>query len=158
MQTMENLQRGLVDLAFLADPGEEFETIPVATNQLVALVPAKSKLASYAVLKQNDLAAEPFIMTLGGSETYIHEWFSQANIDPKITHRVLQAHSILSLVRANLGNAIVAKLSLPETIAGVSQVSLFKTKASRLVLARKYQTPYSNAAELFWKHVTQQYL
>ena len=151
VQTLENLQRGLVDLAFLADPGENFETIPVATDELVALVPANSKLASYDVLNQSDLVTEPFIMTQGGSENYILEWFRQANTVPNITHRVLQAHSILALVRENLGNAIVARLSLPHATAGVRQVSLFKAKVNRLVLARKYQTPYSKAAELFWK-------
>ena len=137
----------------IADPGDEFETISIATDHLVALVPEDSALAGYEILSQSDLAAEPFIMTLGGSENYVLNWFNQASIDPKITHRVLQAHSILELVRAGLGNAIVASLSLPEIITGVHQLPLFESTPNRLVLVRKYQTPYSKAAELFWTYM-----
>ena len=152
-QTLLNLQRGVVDIGLLADPGEEYESIPLANDQLVALVSKNSVLASYKVIKPKDLATQAFIMTLGGSERFIAQWFSQAGVEPQVTHRVLQAHSILALVRAQLGNAIVAGLSLPKTTTGVSQIPLYKATTNRLVLARKYHTPNSNAAELFWKFV-----
>ncbi len=154
-QTFLNLQRGHVDLAVLADPGEDYETMPIATDQLIAIVNHNSKLAQYDVLRPDDLAQDAFIMTLGGSEHYIRQWFNQANVEPKITHYIYQTHSILALVGANLGNAIVASLSLPQTTVDVCQVPLFKSTTNRIVLARKYQTPYSKAAELFWRYIFQ---
>ena len=152
-QTLDNLRRGLVDLAFLADPGEEFETIPIASDQLVGLVPAGSPLACREVLTQRDLAVKPFIMTLGGSESYVLDWFNQAGTEPQITHRVLQAHSIVALVSAHLGNAIVASLSLPKITDGVCQIPLANVITNHLVMARTYQSPYSRAAGLFWKYM-----
>ena len=154
-QTLDNLQRGLVDMAFLADPGDEFETVPVATDRLVGLVPSGSPLAGRDELTQGDLASQPFIMTQGGSESYILDWFGQAGIEPQVTHRVLQAHSIVALVKASLGNAIVASLSLPEPADGVCRVPLVNAGTNQLVMARTYQSPYSNAADLFWRHMVE---
>ena len=136
-QTFLNLQRGHVDLAFLTDPGEDYETIPIDTDQLIAIVPENSALAKYDVLKPADLMHDAFIMTLGGSEHLIRQWFDQADAEPKITHHVYQTHSILALVSANLGNAIVAGLSLPQSTAGVSQVPLFQTATNSYCFGEK---------------------
>ncbi|MEH6631478.1 MAG: LysR family transcriptional regulator [Halopseudomonas aestusnigri] len=152
-QTLENLQRDLVDMAVLADPGEDFDVIPLATDQLIALVPENSQLANRASLSQKDFASTPFIMTLGGSEPVITNWFGDNIENLVITQRVQQTHSILALVRAGLGNAIVAALSLPEQTRGIHQIPLNNAPSTNIVLARKPLEPSSKAAGLFWDFV-----
>ncbi len=152
-QSLENLQRDLVDMAVLADPGEDFDVIPLGTDQLVALVPQDSDLATRSDLSPSSLIPTPFIMTLGGSEPAITRWFNQDVSCLNITQRVQQTHSILALVRAGLGNAIVAALSLPEETQGVIPVPLSNAPITNIVLARKPLEPRSKAAGLFWDYV-----
>ncbi len=160
-ETLQSLQRDLVDMAVLADPGEDYDILPLATDQLVALVPDGSPLANQASLPSGinsglnprDFFATPFIMTLGGSEPTITSWFGDTIGDLVISQRVQQTHSILALVRAGLGNAIVAALSLPEETQGITRIPLAQAPTTNIVLARKPLEPRSKAAGLFWKFV-----
>ena len=148
-RALEDLQAGLTDLSVLADPGEAFETLPVATDELVALVPAGG--SGKTVMTPQELAEGPFIMTQGGSEPFIQEWFRAAGVMPEVTHRIRQTHSILAMVSSGLGRAIVAGLSLPEETPGVQQLPLQNAPERHIVLARKHQPPRSHAAAGFWE-------
>ncbi|GHB34639.1 transcriptional regulator [Pseudovibrio japonicus] len=149
-EALLDLRNGIVDMAVLADPRDDFETLPLATDQLVALVPQNSPLSSAKSVGQSELLAEPFIMTLGGNEPNIIRWFGEKLSDLHVTQRVQQTHSILALVEAGLGNAIVAALSLPRSHHGVRPVPLKKAPSMNIVMARKTMQPRSNAAALFW--------
>lgn len=147
-RALEDLRAGLTDLSVLADPGEDFETLPIAADELVALVPAGS--TEQGPMSPEDLAKGPFIMTLGGSEPFIREWFRAAGVIPQVMHRVRQTHSILALTASGLGRAIVAGLSLPEDTPGVRQLPLKDAPERCIVLARKHQPPRSHAAAGLW--------
>lgn len=148
-KALNDLVHERVDVSMLADPGEEFETLPVATDKLVALLPSEHQASE--PLTQQDMANAPFIMTLAGSEPYILDWFRRGGTEPRITHRVQQTHSILALVAAGLGRAIVTDLSLPQDTPGVQAVPLAGAPAKEIVLARKHRPPRSRAAGLFWQ-------
>ncbi|MFD2205724.1 LysR family transcriptional regulator [Kiloniella antarctica] len=152
-ETLQNLQRNLVDMAVLADPGAEYDVVPLAIDRLVALVPESSPLEKQIELQPEDFLGAAFIMTLGGSEPAITSWFGDTMESLAITQRVQQTHSILALVRAKLGNAIVAALSLPEETQGIARIPLAQAPTTDIVLARKSLEPKSKAAGLFWKFV-----
>lgn len=147
-RALDDLRAGLTDLSVLADPGDAFETVPIATDKLIALVPSGSP--GSGLLTPADLAQGPFIMTQGGSEPFILDWFRAAGVMPQAVHRVLQTHSILAMVANGLGRAVVAGLSLPEKTPGVQQLQLADAPERRIVLARKHQPPRSHAAAALW--------
>ena len=151
--TLANLQSDFVDMAVIADPGEDYDIIPLAQDKLVALVPERSQLAKQNQISPQQLLIEPFIMTLGGSEPAITSWFGQEIENLNITQRIIQTHSILALVQNGLGNAIVAALSLPEETPGITRIPLSNAPNTDIVLARKPLEPRSKAAGLFWDYV-----
>ena len=62
----------------ISDPGESFDTCPVATDPLVALLPVGHDMKS--PLAPHDLSQMPFIMAQGGSQPHILNWFRQAQV------------------------------------------------------------------------------
>lgn len=152
-----DLIKGNVDVAILADPTDDFDAISVAEDRLVALVPERSSLAKKAEINATDLITDPFIMPLAGSEPSILDWFQKSNIEPNIKHRVQQTHSILALVRAELGNSIVTSLSLPKEIQGVRIKRLSLSVDREIFLVKKLSSPRSNAAAVFWAFATKEF-
>ncbi|MEQ8895997.1 MAG: LysR family transcriptional regulator [Roseovarius sp.] len=148
--TREAVSKGLTDIAVLSDPIDEFDALPIATDRLIALLPEGDPLAAQSAISPGDLAARPFIMTLAGNEPAILDWFRQAGHRPDIRHRVQQTHSILALVGAGQGAAIVASLSLPQDMAGIRPVPLEPDTRRQIYLVRKPGTPRSTAVTAFW--------
>ena len=145
--TRDEVARGLTDLAILSDPVDEFDAIPLATDQLVALVPDTPGTPSS--IGATELAA-PFIMTLAGSEPAILEWFRASGTQPEIRHRIQQTHSILALVRSGQGVAIVAALALPRQIDGVRAIPLHPSSERDVYLVKKTGVPRSPAVTAVW--------
>jgi DNA-binding transcriptional LysR family regulator len=152
--TLTDLTRGNIDIAVLSDPGEAFDVIPAAPDRLVALVAAADPLAAAGELSAAELAGRPFVMPLGGSEPMIQDWFSSQSASPQISHRILQTHSILALVKAGLGLSVVSGMSLPAELSGVAAVPLKAAPARDIVFARKHNVPASKAAATFWNFLS----
>jgi DNA-binding transcriptional LysR family regulator len=148
--TRKDLVKGNVDVAVLGHPIDEFDAIPIAADQLVALVQDGSALSKESTIGPADLAGAPFVMTLAGSEVAILEWFEGAATTPDIKHRIQQTHSILALVRAGMGNAVVTSLSLPEDVQGVSVKPLRHIQMRQIYLAKKPVLANSKAVSIFW--------
>lgn len=148
--TRETLSKGLTDVAVLSDPVDDLDALPIATDRLVALLPDGHPLTARPAVSPGDLAALPFIMTLAGNEPAILDWFRAAGHRPDTRHRVQQTHSILALVGAGQGAAIVASLSLPQDMAGVRTVPLTPGTERQIYLVKKPGTPRSTAVTAFW--------
>ena len=142
-----------VDVAVLSELTEEFDAIPIAADQLVALVPKGSSLYSQSSVSPCELEKTPFIMTLAGSEPLILDWFHREGVQPNIRHRIQQTNSILALVKKGFGNAIVTSLSLPHGLEGVKAVPLYPTTERQIYLVKKHGSTRSNATALFWAFV-----
>lgn len=149
-RTRKDLVNGNVDIAVLGDRVDEFDAIPIATDQLVALIQDGSPLSSKDAIDPVDLEGEPFLMTLAGSEPVILEWFEGSAITPNVKHRIQQTHSILALVRVGMGNAIVTLLSLPEEFQGVSVKPLLSIPKRQIYFVKKPVSASSQAVSVFW--------
>jgi len=152
--TREGLSKGLTDVAVLSDPVDDLDALPLATDRLIALLPEDHPLSARPALSPGELSDLPFIMTLAGNEPAILDWFRQAGHRPDTRHRVQQTHSILALVGAGQGAAIVASLSLPQDMAGVRTVPLAPSTERQIYLVKKPGTPRSTAVTAFWEFVT----
>ncbi len=96
-----------------------------------------------------DLDDSPFIMTLAGSEPFILDWFEICGISPNIKHRIQQTHSILTLVRAEMGVAIVTSFSLPATYHDVTVKPLRPTTKRQIHMVKKAGSFNSKAVDVF---------
>ena len=149
-RTRADLVLGNVDVAVLGDPVEDFDAIPFASDELVALIPIASPLAAKSHLSPADVSRAPFVMTLAGSEPIILDWFEASNVLPNIKHRIQQTQSILALVRAGMGNAIVTSQSLPEGVHDLCVKPLRPSTKRQIHMVRKASQPSSKAVDVFW--------
>lgn len=149
-RTRADLINGNVDVAVLGDPVDDFDAIPIATDELVALVPKDFAISARTIVTPDDLDSTPFVMTLAGSEPAILEWFEASGVTPNIKHRIQQTHSILALVGAGMGVAIVTSLSLPDTLQGVTVKPLRPTTERQIHLVKRSGSSNSNAVDIFW--------
>ncbi|WP_293451326.1 LysR family transcriptional regulator [Planktotalea sp.] len=153
-RTRTDLIHGNVDVAVLCDPVEDFEAITIASDELVALLPKGSALSKRQNLSPTDLECRPFVMTLAGSEPAILDWFEASGTAPNIKHRIQQTHSILELVRAQMGVAIVTSLSLPATYHDVIVKPLRPTTERHIHMVKKHGNSNSKAVDVFWNFLS----
>jgi DNA-binding transcriptional LysR family regulator len=107
------LLRGTIDLGLLrvqpAPP--ELEVLPVMPDPFVLAVPAKHPLAQRTRVRLKAVAGEPFVMFPRDGSPLFHEriqaLFEQAGIRPRVAQHATQIHTVLGLVGAGLGLAIV---------------------------------------------------
>jgi DNA-binding transcriptional LysR family regulator len=146
------LEDGLVDLAVMTVPTEEnLETLPIATDKLVALVSADHPLADRKSVLAADMAQYPFIMTKGGSGPLVEKWFASAGQEPKVVHTILQVNSIVALVKAGLGVSIIAELALPKPSHDCRILQLGPKAPRSIGFVRTERTARSRAVERFWQ-------
>lgn len=128
-----------VDAGFVILPDERFDTISVAEDQLVALVPANHVLASRRTVMLEDLSGTSFIMTEAGSASLIEPLFASVGLVLKPHYRMAQIITILGMVERGDGTSIVAELALPNNLAdaypGIVKIPLRPTVKRSVGLA-----------------------
>jgi DNA-binding transcriptional LysR family regulator len=101
----------------------ELATRRVLAEPLLAAIPRKHPLASAATLSIKDFDGQPFVMYSPYESRYFHDLlvalFTQADILPRYVQHLGQIHSILAMVRAGLGAAIVPAAAASLRIADV---------------------------------------
>lgn len=107
------LVRGTIDLGLLrvqAAPAE-LEVVPVMPDPFVLAVPAKHRLAARTRVRLKDVAGEPFVMFSKDGAPLFHmrvrAMCEQAGFSPDIVQHATQIHTVVGLVGAGLGVAVV---------------------------------------------------
>jgi DNA-binding transcriptional LysR family regulator len=122
---LEALTSGQIDAGLLRPPigRPELATRRVLAEPLLAAIPRKHPLASAATLSIKDLDGQHFVMYSPYESRYFHDLlvalFTQADILPRYVQHLGQIHSILAMVRAGLGAAIVPAAAASLRIADV---------------------------------------
>lgn len=140
------LEIGVVTL-----PKSNFDTLPLATDELVAVLPQGHELAASSAIDIRQLGRYPLILTHAGSQGLIARMFTRSETAPKIAHELSQMLSILAFVQKGEGISIVASLALPESYPGVVYRPLLPKTARRVGLACLNEDRLSPAAAAFWK-------
>ncbi|GJD47090.1 Hca operon transcriptional activator HcaR [Methylobacterium cerastii] len=110
---VEELLGGRIDAALVRPPvtHPDLASVRALAEPMVVAVPAGNPLAERATLTLADLDREPFIAYAPNEAHYFHDLvrglFAEAGIQPRIVQQLTQIHSILALVRAGLGVALV---------------------------------------------------
>jgi DNA-binding transcriptional LysR family regulator len=107
------LLRGTIDLGLLrvqAAPAD-LEVVPVMPDPFVLALPAKHALAHATRLRLKQLAGEPFVMFSKAEAPLFHDRVQalceQAGFSPLVAQHATQIHTVIGLVGAGLGVAVV---------------------------------------------------
>jgi DNA-binding transcriptional LysR family regulator len=121
----EALASGQIDAGLLRPPiaRPELASRRVVAEPLLAAIPKKHPLASTETVAIRDFDDQPFVMYSPYESRYFHDLlvalFTQADILPRYVQHLSQIHSILAMVRAGLGLAIVPAAAASLKIADV---------------------------------------
>jgi DNA-binding transcriptional LysR family regulator len=107
------LDSGELEIGLLRPPidSRKYLSRLVARDKLLLAIPAGHKLSSQQCARWRDLDGTDFIMYDSVEAKYFHDllatFFTGKKVQPHIVQRLTQIHSILSLVRAGVGVAVV---------------------------------------------------
>ncbi len=110
---IEALLSGRIDVGLLRPPIDrvEFATMRILVEPLVAALPSGDPRIVRAVLTIEDFDQQPFIMYAAEGAKYFHDMlvnmFDAADVAPATVQHLSQIHSMLGLVRAGIGAAVV---------------------------------------------------
>jgi DNA-binding transcriptional LysR family regulator len=122
---LEALTSGQIDAGLLRPPiaRPEFLIRRVVAEPLLAAIPEQHPLASAETVSIGDFDDQPFVMYSPYESRYFHDLlvaqFARAQILPRYVQHLSQIHSILAMVRAGLGAAIVPAAAANFEIANV---------------------------------------
>lgn len=112
-EQVDSLLTGRIDVGLLRPPIDrsEFTTLKVASEQLVAALPVGDPRLAQASLTLADFDGAPLVMYAPEGARYFHDMltglFKTAKIAPVTVQSLSQIHSMLALVRAGIGAALV---------------------------------------------------
>ena len=117
-EQVESLLTGRIDVGLLRPPIErtEFTTLKVAGEQLVAALPFGDPRLAEASLSLKDFDGRPLVMYAPEGARYFHDMltglFKASGVAPVTIQSLSQIHSMLALVRAGIGAALVPEAAM----------------------------------------------
>lgn len=117
-EQLEALVTGRIDLGLVRPPvhRQDFETLRVLTEPLVAALPADDDRLGGAVLSLHDFGDRPLIMYAPEGARYFHDMlqgmFDEHGVRPIYVQHVTQIHSMIAMVRAGLGAALAPEAAM----------------------------------------------
>jgi DNA-binding transcriptional LysR family regulator len=117
-EQVESLVTGRIDVGLLRPPitRKEFKTLKVASEGLVAALPYGDPRLSQASLTLQDFDGQPLVMYAPEGARYFHDMldglFKAEGITPAVIQSLSQIHSMLALVRAGIGAALVPEAAM----------------------------------------------
>ena len=133
MEQIDALGSGRLDVALLRPhfDNKDFESRCVVQEPLVAALPETHQLAHGRLPAISDFDHMPFVMYSPMEARYFHDLvaskFLHAGVHPDYTQYVSQVHTILALVRAGLGLALVPESATSLRFEGIVYRQVRKT-------------------------------
>lgn len=137
------------EVGFVTLPDDRFETVPLAEDEFVAILPQGHRLAQRRSVHLRELDGEPFIRTGAGSGALIDRMLAEAGASPRGLYRFEQLSSMVGFVAQGLAVAIAARLALPDEAPGVVYRSFSPPQRRTTGLAVRSMRRLSPAAAAF---------
>jgi len=137
-QLLEKLRAGSIDIAIVALPlqvhGHEFESHPLMTEKLFAVLPKKHTLSKRHSVSLRELQADPFLLLRDGHcfRATTVAACNRARMNPQVVFESGQFSSILSMVSAGLGVSVVPQMAV-EKRTGCRFLPLADEHAARTI-------------------------
>jgi DNA-binding transcriptional LysR family regulator len=141
---------GAVDVGFVTLPNDTLDAVPLAEDEMRAVLPARHPLAAASYVAPRDVAAYPFIMSTGGCERLICDIMGEVPLD--VRHRMREVDTILAMVGRGMGITIKPALALPDVLPNeIVTRPLSPVRMRRVGLAARRRRDASLAAQAFLK-------
>jgi len=140
---IEALTTRRIDLGILRAPVDRqlMRTLVIARDRMVLAVPSDHPFAEREEVVPSQLNNEPFVMYAPVESRYHHDllvgFFRNSNIQPRFVQFAREAHTILALVGAGIGSALVPQHAVRLRPQNVTVLNLKQAKSvySELTLA-----------------------
>lgn len=124
---------GSIDLGFVTLPApESTRAVPLAEDELVAVLPKGHRLAALERIPIGEFAEEPFISLPPSSAHDVHRALDKAGLHPKTRFTTKDDYAILAMVEQGLGVSIVPSLLLQSRRENL-EVRPLEPRASRTI-------------------------
>ncbi|MCP2163770.1 LysR family transcriptional regulator [Goodfellowiella coeruleoviolacea] len=143
------LGQGAAEVGVVTLPAPGLHTFPLASDEMLALVPAGHRLARRATVPFAELAGEPFILSTGGCRPVILAAAREAGIQLDVTFEAGELSAIREMVTAGLGVSVVPSLGLPDDLGPVVARPLVPRTTRELALAVRSPADCAPAARAF---------
>lgn len=138
-----------VELGFVTLPDDRFDTVQVASDEYVVVLPAYHPLAEQQAVPVAKLDGQPFIATSAGCGDEIADILRGAGAQPREMFRLPQVLSMLGLVQQGLGVSVSVRLALPGAWPGVVYRPFRPAVARHVALAMLDRHSLTPAADAF---------
>ena len=133
---LDRLRASTVDVAILALPirGHEFDSFPLLTEPLFAVLPEKHPLAHRRSISLKDVRKEPFLLLRDGHcfrENAVAAC-DRARVHPQVIFESGQFSSLLGMVGAGMGVSLIPQMAVDKK-AGCRYVSISDPEATRTI-------------------------
>jgi len=139
IRLLPRLVSGRLDLALVRPPGRparELQMLPLFHESVVVAVPTRHTLARRKFVSVSALADEPLIVPDRRSRPHSHDLtiklFARAGLPPQIAQIAAEKQTIVSLVAAGLGIALVPRWTSRMAVPGVRYVPLRTRSADEI--------------------------
>ena len=139
IRLLPKILSGALDLAFVRPqdrPDKRLELRPLLMETAVVAFPIKHKLAGHKAISLTEIADQPLIVPDRRSRPHSHDLtiklFEEAGLPPRVVQIADEKQTIVNLVAARLGVAIVPRWTSRMAIAGVKFVPLKLTRGGAL--------------------------
>ena len=147
----QDLVERKVEFGVVRLPQPALDTVALATDELVAILPQSHPLAKGATVSVRELAQYPLILTQAGSQDLVMSMFERAGVRPKVAHELLQVVSILEFVAHGNGVSVLASSVVPQARAGLAFRPITPRVARRVAIACLDSSRLSPAGRAFWE-------
>lgn len=150
------IREGSVDFGFVnTDVAEGLPVIPLAHDEMMAVLPRRHRLAKKKAVPLEQLTREPFILLEDGQYNEMDLFFGIQKRDLNIQYRVFDDYTIMAMIEKDMGVSILSALILNRTGYQVAVRPLTPTLFRHIGLAYRDKRPLSLAARRFIDHIVQ---
>ncbi|WP_153110143.1 LysR substrate-binding domain-containing protein [Propionivibrio limicola] len=147
---IEAVQSQHLDIGIIREPippgmPEELELFTLSTQRLVAVLPLDHRLAIQDSVELAQLADDPFLAFLDpsgvGMGQALLDLCRHAGFEPKITQKVAEIATLISLVAAGFGVSLVADIVRHLQLPGVCYLPLadIEARSNLIVVQRRFE-------------------
>ncbi|MCV7258735.1 LysR family transcriptional regulator [Mycobacterium shimoidei] len=147
------LDQGAAEAGVVRLPIKGLEVAALGDQEMVAVVPASSRLASKDTITYPELAEEPFVRGHGGCADVFMPIARQAGVAFDVAFDAREIAAALEIVRAGLGVSILPRAGLPD-VPGVAVRALIPKTVRHLGIA--ISASASAAARAFLEQIAVQ--